>query len=693
MYFNNSKGFDAHFLIPMLDKRGYEPILPYDIESYKELTPIQQQKVENRILLISEQVLKSKKVKDQYEKLKSLGLKTASKYISKLVEKRWNKLLPKEYSTVTNENNQVYEIKIGLGSYKRTGGVKNNRALIIRDNLLLFPSSIANMGKSIVKYMVEVENKDKAEMEERYLKKELSSGYTRSKQYANIEELQNDGNELEYLLQDTYILWAYHNLMEKYFPRSLWKMTIASTAYKEWELLFGGKLVEEMISNGTAERIYEKRGAERILYKGKKYQTTKFKQFMVDKVFPTKWLDTVINEDGETIHDDLYKYYGGGITHVNEKYRGQVVENITFLDINSSYPSRMVMDVDVPYGRGVRGDKKGYDFKFYKLIPKKKITNKKGLPFLWNQHSAKRAYLKTLLPNTVYKMTSIAYERFKKYYTDDESLYTIEIEYSFKTMKIKNIFNEFIDKWYTIKEQASLNKNIILKTIAKLFLNSLYGKYGTKKERVSKVWNKEEQEWESYSTILDSKYYLPIAIAITEMGRMALVDAVDTNYHNFCYTDTDSIAVRDFKQEDYKQLELDPTKLGAWDIEYKNGVGVFRRPKQYLLINDTKKYKIAFAGINFNKFILPDGEESDLDEVEKEYRKLTLVDFIKGKVIDNQLAPYRLLGHGIMLNSIEKEIKPIWDKSYQPLPEQIYYKKEHFINSLNKLSQMTKIGI
>ncbi|MCS5737344.1 DNA polymerase, partial [Herbiconiux daphne] len=77
----------------------------------------------------------------------------------------------------------------------------------------------------------------------------------------------------------------------------------------------------------------------------------------------------------------MFNWYDGGITHVNENYRGQFVDNLTFLDINSSYPSQMVKDVDIPIGEGVKGDVKGFDFKFYTLIPKKTIINKSGIPF------------------------------------------------------------------------------------------------------------------------------------------------------------------------------------------------------------------------------------------------------------------------------------------------------------------------
>lgn len=697
MFFNNLKGFDGHFLIPILDKAGYVNVLPYNITDIKELDENLKLTYTKRLLKFKEICLKHKQIREKYNELKILSTESANEYLYGCIEKRWKTLLPKEYSVMTDGGKHIYEIKIGIADKKTTKGKTKNRALIVRDNLLLFPTSIANMGQTLVKHYHGIcdcykkgndhckDLEGRTELDNKYLKKDLSSGYKRYEPYNSYEELVNDGNELEYLEQDTYILWKFHKVIEEYFPRSQWAMTIGSTAYKEWVSMLGEELLDKAINANQLEVIELKRGAFRFKdKKGKLHTTTSAKEMLIRKILPTSWLDKT--EDGEKLHDILYEYYDGGITMVNEKYRGQYVDNITFLDINSSYPSQMVKDDYVPIGRGMKGNVKGYDYKFYTLIPNKKIYNKSGLPFLHNKYAQTREYLKVLEPNTVYKFTSHTYKRFLKYYSAKETDYNLTIDYSFQQTKIKNLFEPFINKWYAIKEKAGIEGNEVLKMIAKLFLNSLYGKFGTKSLRVSMLWNQQLEQWESYNQELKSKYYLPIGIIITELARMALVDAVDDNYENFCYTDTDSIAVTNYRKEDYKNIILHPSKLGMWDIEFDNAYGIFRRPKQYMLLNGTKKAKIAFAGMNFNRLAQPDSDDDT-----KILQELTLKDFILGKTIPNQTSAYRLLGHGITINTIDKDIKPVWD--YRPLSQQIYFKHDHFLKSLEKISQCSKISI
>ncbi len=691
IYFNNLKGFDGHFIIPLLDKLGYKNVLPFDIQKYTTLDNDNKKQFTRRILDIKNELFTNyPSFKKAHETIKKIDPDKAKNMLANRIKKMWSRLLPGEYSVIANGNNQIYEIKIGLECRKKNGKGNTNRAVIIRDNMLLFPSSIKRMGESLVKQLEKKSKLSKKELENIYLKKDLSSNYKVYELYKSVKQFKNDGNEYDYLIQDTFILWKYHKMMENFLPRKDWKLTIGATTYNEWIKDFGEELSNKTIESGKAEIIELERGVQRVKYKNRIYNTKKFKEFLIKKLIPVDFLDQKIS-DYELTYDRIYKYYGGGITHLNEQYRGQLVDNITFIDINSSYPSQQVKDIEVPYGRPKKGDHKDYPFKFYKLIPKKKIVNKFGLPFMWNSLSDKREYLKILKPYSIYYLTSITYERFKKYYTDDTSAYDLEVEFSFKSIPINTYFNSFVSKWYEKKETAALNGNIVLKEISKLFLNNLYGKYGTKISRTSRYWNQFSTEWDTYNQTLDSNYYLPIAIVIAEMGRMNLVDAVDDNYNDFVYCDTDSLAIINFKAENYKNVKLHYSKIGYWDIEYENMYGIFRRTKQYFLLDGKGKTKLVFSGINFHKFLMSDKEEELVSQYEKMYRNVSLKDFILGKTIDNQLTPNRILGSGILFQNIEKTIKPVWD--YNRMTEQIYYLPEHFKNSLEKIKLKKVIKI
>ena len=49
------------------------------------------------------------------------------------------------------------------------------------------------------------------------------------------------------------------------------------------------------------------------------------------------------------------------------------------------------------------------------------------------------------------------------------------------------MFKSYIDKWYERKKNAQLEKNEGQRTLAKLMLNSLYGKFATSLKAKSKI--------------------------------------------------------------------------------------------------------------------------------------------------------------------------------------------------------------
>lgn len=682
IYFNNLKGFDGHFIIPALDNLGFKIVVPYNLENI-ELSDSDKMMYlklkEDRKIMLKSLLLKKEITRKAYENY-------GNEWLEKYIEKNWNTLVFGEYSLLTNENSQIYEIKIATNNFKVSKSKFQNHIISIRDNLLLFPSSIKKMGINIAKHYIN--NGMKKEYAEKMFHKKTLN-YSNIKEYETLEELTNDKEHLEYLFEDAFILMKYHDMMSNYFPRKHWKLTIASTSYSEWIRVFGDKILDSFIDKGIVKEITLERGANGYLYKNKSYLDYKLKKILINELFPTNWLDSPYNSYMSN-HESIYDSYNGGITTLNEVYRGRYLENLTYLDLNSSYSSSMIKNVYAPYGVGYKGNKKESKYKIYKINIKQDIYNEKGLPFLFDINLGDRQYLKHLYKGCEIVLNTYQYERFLKYYTSDKSKFKIEVLWSFDTINMKYIFEDYINKWYTIKEQASINGDELLKSIAKLFLNSLYGKFGTKSKRKSKIWNQFSCSWEKSTEYIESKFYLPLADAITSLSRMELVDGVGNNYDSFVYSDTDSMIIKDFDIKNFSYLNIDKSLIGAWDIE---GVfnGVFRRPKQYFLkdINYEKnnKIKIAFAGINFDKTYLPDDEEEIVDDNIKIFSKLTYKKFLcgdndNGTIIKNQTKPERVLGYGIVIDTIEKRIKPIWE--YKPLKEQIYITKEDYYNNWKK---------
>lgn len=507
-------------------------------------------------------------------------------------------------------------------------------------------------------------------------------------------EKDQNGKRLEYLLQDGYILNRFRLLMsdtlEPYeFPRKRWEMTAGATAYKSWIYIFGNKLksfYKDEITKVTLKNgmINYKFGRNKLL------SEKRLSKALINDFLPTKWLKENDN------FEKLFSCYFGGISKVNETFRGIILNDIDIYDIVSSYPDTMNSDLLCPYGNPV--EFKDGDLHIYKLYVKNDIINKYGLPFLREAEFNKddkiktnAEYNKVLKEGTTYYLTNYELDRFIKYYNPSKNDYELRVLYSFKGKPFKYFFGEYIDHWYKLKDESKKLNNVFLKNFAKIMLNSLYGKFGTKRQRTNYHYDKDKNEYIEITELSDNLYYLPIAIYITACARMKLVDMVDTQYNEFDYCDTDSIFIRGGFKVDQSLLG---SELGKWEKENKHSYKiVVRRAKQYYAectINGKnckeckKPMKLAFAGINFLRTDDKMSSENITEKQRQYINNLTHDDFIFGKIIGNQLTPLNYNGIGKILFENEKEIPPIWH--YPPMQEQIYITKEQFLNNYKKSS-------
>lgn len=614
-YARNGSKFDAHFIKDLLTKMGYK-----------------QKIFDSRVL----EMIKSSEYKNEYT-----------------IYDDYDRLLnPREYSLLTDGNHKILEIRIGLPAFKYTKGKKKHRVVRLRDSNLIFGGSIKSIGETLNKHFnTDIYSKGEGD---------TGIGYDRTELYETYQDFENDGNEKEYLKQDCFIDLTYLKLMKTKLNFNDWKLTSASTAYHQWMKMFGEDIQNEMVKDGTLEKVNPKGDIKdfyKLRYKGqdKLYSTTKLRKSLISKILPTKWLNEQ-NENGTYMFNIMYKFYRGGLAHMNPNYVGIKIPvgNINVADIISSYPSEMTSEKLFPIGRPVEGDGgKDYPIKFYKVVITKTTTNKTGLPFLptLNEKSLSYEYRDTLNPGQYFYMIDYEYERFLKYY---KGKHTATIEYSFKALTGKKIFGSYIDKYFEMKSSSKLNGDKGEETIAKLFLNSVYGKFATKNCRTSRVWNDKDLIWEIEESMIESKFYLPIAICITAYARMKLVDAVQNDYKYYLGGDTDSVFVLGYKIINNLTLSK---KIGDWELEYKGLGGMVIRPKQYAFADeDNKIIKLGLAGINLNR------QDKSKDEFETYLDGLSVDDLVLGKSIENQLKPVRHLGYGIRLEEVIKDIKPIWDK-------------------------------
>ena len=211
-------------------------------------------------------------------------------------------------------------------------------------------------------------------------------------------------------------------------------------------------------------------------------------------------------------------------------------------------------------------------------------------------------------------LTSVDLELFLENY----DVYNLEYLSGWKFKATKGLFKDYIRKWNTIKIQAKEEGNPGLYLIAKLFLNSLYGKFGTSTVVKSKIpyINKETGavNYKDSDPQLRDGIYIAMASFISAHARAKTIRAAQNvmdDYNSgkskiqFVYADTDSLHCLSDDFSLPEGLEIDDSKLGAWKFESKFIKGKFLRQKCYIE-NSTKdvynpkaeyKLKVTIAGM------------------------------------------------------------------------------------------------
>lgn len=205
--------------------------------------------------------------------------------------------------------------------------------------------------------------------------------------------------------------------------------------------------------------------------------------------------------------------------------------------------------------------------------------------------------------------------------------FTIINGYQFETA---NIFSDYIEKLYNIRMQFP--KGHPMNQIAKLLMNSLYGKFGMRADitRVEifnifdeddreifhsllEVWGESVQDWfetdKHLFVVRDSivnlkhdeeeNYYhgldvnIAIASAVTSYARVHMSVFKNNPLFTLYYSDTDSIFVDRPLPEEFVG-----SFLGQMKLEYVINKAVFLAPKVYALITDEGKEIVKIKGIN-----------------------------------------------------------------------------------------------
>lgn len=402
----------------------------------------------------------------------------------------------------------------------------------------------------------------------------------------------------------------------------------------------------------------------------------------------------------------IHKTYRGGWCYlVKSKANKKFTYGCTF-DVNSLYPSMMHSQSGnrYPVGKphfwiGNIPDEALQENHFYFVHVRTRFYLKKGfLPFIqiksnwmysgtesletsdWFHNGKYHKWYHdekgNLKPTTVdLYLTMMDFELIKKHY---ELVDYEEIDGCWFDSEI-GLFDWYIDKY---KKQKMGSKGA-KRTLAKLYLNNLYGKMAASMESSFKVAYLKNDAISFMAVHEEDKKpgYIPIGSAITSYARCFTIKAAQANYHwnkrGFIYADTDSIHC-DLNPEEVKGVTIHPSEFCCWKAESNWDFAIFARQKTYIehithedneLINkpyynikcagmpehSKDLFEMSITGIS-NWFI--DGYDAMCDELgitnysEAELNFLsqprTLEDFKLGLEVPGKLLPKRIPG-GVLL--------------------------------------------
>lgn len=316
--------------------------------------------------------------------------------------------------------------------------------------------------------------------------------------------------------------------------------------------------------------------------------------------------------------------YKGGWTYANEKYQGKDLGKGLVYDVNSLYPSVMMYKV-LPFGMPVFYTGKYVEDKEYVLYIEEILCTfklkKDRVPTIQLKGHGMgfkpTEYLKTNGEQVVrLHLTNVDMELFLQQY----DVNIIEHVCGYKFRGQVGMFTEYINKWNSIKSTNSGG----LRELAKLQLNSLYGKFATNPDITGKTPYFDEKSKTVKFKMAEKEFRTPVYTAmgsfVTAYARSITINVAQDNYERFVYADTDSVHL---VGTEIPNIEVHDTKIGAWKLE-----GQFNRAR----ILGAKAYIEEYSSkISDNKKMF----RIDEDEVMEE--KFEMVKDSEGNISYNHL--------------------------------------------------------
>lgn len=517
-------------------------------------------------------------------------------------------------------------------TFKHGNSMQSFIEYISQDNAQIYFHNLAFDGSFILDWLL---NNNYWHTDNAFRKGSFSTLISRMGKFYSITVCWRNGNKTEFRDSFKKLPMSVANVAKAFkLPES--KLSIDYDEYREP----GHRLTAHEIAYLKADVVIIAKALRQQLNEGMTHLTVgsdslaQFKKMcgskMFSRLFPTL---------PQSMDSEIRRAYRGGFTYADERFKSKIVGTGRVYDVNSLYPSVMY-DKMMPYGEPIyfQGEPKpSKEFPLYIVAVTFTASLKpghipciqvKGSPFF-----TASMYQEQITDPVTMACTNVDLALWRDHY--DIDILAWEGGWAFRG--ITGIFCEYIDKWMKVKKEAADG----LRVIAKLHLNSLYGKFATNPNVTPKIPLLNDEGVVSLvvgDEEMRDPVYTPVGVFITAYARDITIRAAQQHYDQFLYADTDSLHL--LGDTDPDTLDVDPHKLGAWKYEGMFDKAIFVRAKCYSehMVEDAHgnsidKQTTHIAG-------LPDTIAE----------KVRLDDFYNGKVFQGKLLPSRVKG-GIVLSS------------------------------------------
>lgn len=278
----------------------------------------------------------------------------------------------------------------------------------------------------------------------------------------------------------------------------------------------------------------------------------------------------------------IRRAYKGGFTYLTPRFKNQHVHGGITLDVNSLYPWAMYNCL-LPYGYPMyfEGEYES-DPNFpvficlFRCSFKIKPDHVPCLQLKNNRRFVETEYL-TSSDGEIVEMTltSVDLQLLRDHY----DLMNDEMIEGWKFKATTGMFKEYIDYWMHIKETTTG----AMRQLAKLMLNSLYGKFATNPKARKKIPVLDLDGVVRYELDAPEErdpVFTAMGAFITAYAREKTIRSAQSVFDRFIYADTDSLHL--VGEELPEGLEIHPTKLGAWKHEGTFVDSKYIRAKTYM---------------------------------------------------------------------------------------------------------------